>query len=1376
MQWLGLLIVMVLSLTLVAWLTLHWGLLPRIEQWRPLIEARATAAIGQPVRIGRIVVRSHGWVPSFTLSDVRLLDAQGRTALRLGEVQAAVSPQALLALELRFSQLHVDGVQLDVRRDAKGRIRVAGLDTEAAASDAQDDGRAADWLLSQHEIVIRRGSVRWTDELRAAPALELAGVDLVLRNSLRRHELRLDATPPADWGERFTVIGQFTHGFLRKRSQWRHWSGTLFAQLPAGDVSRLRQHVSLPFELADGRGALRTWIDVDRGEWREVMVDLALADVQARLASHLQPLAVASLTGRVKAARQADGVQISGQQLQLVTREGVEWPLGDVALEWRQKQALTEQAVPGPVTGGRFRADRLDLGVLGSLAARLPLGRAMELTLQNLSPGGVVHALDLRWTGSPDDPQRYEATGRVSRLVLAPLASPQPQGIGRPGLAGADIDFTLSETGGKATLAMQQGALHFPGVFEDPAIPMTQLQARLEWRIQRRPQAPPALEVHVSDARFGNDDGQGSLQATWRTGKGTGFGQGGYLPGEIDLNGRMSQLQAQRVAAYLPMGIPAAVRHYVGRAVKGGRIDEGSYVVKGDVWAVPFHRAGEGVFRVAGRLSDAQIDYLPSVLPGGNEPAWNSPWPGLAQVSGNLLFERTSMTLDQLQGRLWGTQLRNVQVRIDELGEQAVLRVDGEGRGPVADVLRFVEVSPVGQWIGGGMSTISATGVGDLKLGLSIPLLQPEKTQVTGSVTLAGSDVQIRPDLPTLAGARGRIDFSHKGFQIVGASARALGGELTLEGGTQADGPMRFQAQGTATAEGLRRAVEFAPLPMVAQQLRGQTSWRAVIALPQGRPEVSVSSDLVGMASDWPAPLGKPAAVALPLRWNSASLPGTQRPGEAPRDQMRLDLGSLLQLRLQREGMGDNARIASASVGLGESAPGAIPGTLQVRGRLARLDADAWSRAMDKLVAPGEAVPGWPRLQAGVQVQELQIGARRITQATLDVQQESPGVDSPWQVQVAADQLAGHITWRAPRGPADAGRLTARLERFSLPPAEVQQVEQLLEAGPTLLPALDIAVEDFELRGRKFGRLNLQAAGRPGAGSRDWRLDRLELELPDAKLSASGLWSAPERPGVAGRMNLDFGVALADTGHLATHFGWVNSVRGGKGELKGRIAWIGSPLSPDLAQMDGSMSVRLAAGQFLKAEPGLGRLLGIVSLQSLPRRLLLDFRDVFQQGFAFDQISGDIALARGQAHTDNLRMRGVQATVFIEGQADLVREQQDLRVLIVPEINAGAASLAYLAVNPAIGLGTFFAQMLLRDPLRAASTREFAVTGSMAEPKVERVERALNAPLPGDGPSAPASSPAAAPASAPRGAATPTPAQAPQAPPVPSTPGPERPA
>jgi uncharacterized protein YhdP len=84
----------------------------------------------------------------------------------------------------------------------------------------------------------------------------------------------------------------------------------------------------------------------------------------------------------------------------------------------------------------------------------------------------------------------------------------------------------------------------------------------------------------------------------------------------------------------------------------------------------------------------------------------------------------------------------------------------------------------------------------------------------------------------------------------------------------------------------------------------------------------------------------------------------------------------------------------------------------------------------------------------------------------------------------------------------------------------------------------------------------------------------------------------------------------------------------------------------------------------------------------------------------------------------------------MEGHADIGRETQDLRVLVVPEINAGTASLAYAVINPAVGLGTFLAQLFLRRPLMAASTREFTVQGSWADPQVERVERRINAPLP----------------------------------------------
>ena len=144
-------------------------------------------------------------------------------------------------------------------------------------------------------------------------------------------------------------------------------------------------------------------------------------------------------------------------------------------------------------------------------------------------------------------------------------------------------------------------------------------------------------------------------------------------------------------------------------------------------------------------------------------------------------------------------------------------------------------------------------------------------------------------------------------------------------------------------------------------------------------------------------------------------------------------------------------------------------------------------------------------------------------------------------------------------------------------------------------------------------------------------------------------------------------------------------------------------------------------------EPGAGRLLGVLSLQALPRRLALDFRDVFSQGFAFDFVRGDARIEQGVLFTNNLQMKGVNAAVLMEGSADIAREQQDLKVVVVPEINAGTASLIATAINPAIGLGTFLAQYLLRQPLQSATTQQFHITGGWADPQVERVERAAHA-------------------------------------------------
>ena len=197
---------------------------------------------------------------------------------------------------------------------------------------------------------------------------------------------------------------------------------------------------------------------------------------------------------------------------------------------------------------------------------------------------------------------------------------------------------------------------------------------------------------------------------------------------------------------------------------------------------------------------------------------------------------------------------------------------------------------------------------------------------------------------------------------------------------------------------------------------------------------------------------------------------------------------------------------------------------------------------------------------------------------------------------------------------------------------------------------------------------------------------------------------------------------IKNAGKLLGRLGYDDLIKRGNGEMKGDLSWEGVPFALDLPSLSGKMSLKVQAGQFLKADPGAAKLLSVISLQSLPRRLSLDFRDIFAKGFAFDEITAHATIANGIMNTENLKMNGVNATVLMNGSVNIARESQNLHVVIIPEINAAAASIAYGFINPAIGVGTFLAQMFLRKPLMKQFTHEYSVTGSWKEPVIREVK------------------------------------------------------
>jgi len=654
-------------------------------------------------------------VPALALRDVRVLDAEQRVALSLPQVHASLSPRSLLALEPRFEQLLIDGPALDIRRDAAGHIRVAGLDFGGKDSGADDGGDAAHWFFKQEEFVIRGGSVRWIDEQRQAPPLVLDGVDVVVRNGLRSHDIRVDATPPAAWGDRFTLRGRFAQPLFARAGDWRRWSGSLFADLPRADVRELRRYLQLPFELSEGDGALRGWFDVKDGQPEAATVDVALRAVTMRLDQKVEPLEFEQIEGRLEARRDGERVAVELRDFGFVTGDGIRWPKGALSVAWRQPEGKD-------IVGGEFAADRLDVGVMAGIAGRVPLGAALRELLADVHPEGIITKLSTRWEGPLDAPQRYRVKGVLTGLSLTARAAARADAVGRPGLRNATVQLDASEAGGDAHIGMQNGALQLPGVFAEASLPFDRLDARLSWKVEPQSGAAPRITARVHDARFANADAEGELKATWRTGAGAGdaMARGGRYPGELELDGRIGNARAERTARYLPLGLPDAVRDYVGRAVQRGTIETASFRVRGDLWDFPFHgsKGGkDGEFRIAARFDDLVFAYVPEPPVTGPAARPAAPaWPPITAASGELVVDRTTLEIRQGRARLAGVDWTGIHGTIPELGDHARIDIGGTARGPLSEMLRFVNATPVGRWTGRALAGANASGVADLDL------------------------------------------------------------------------------------------------------------------------------------------------------------------------------------------------------------------------------------------------------------------------------------------------------------------------------------------------------------------------------------------------------------------------------------------------------------------------------------------------------------------------------------------------------------------------------------------------------------------------------------------------------------------------------------
>lgn len=1267
-------------------LVLRFWLLPNVENYREDIAAGMTQAAGQRVTIGSISANWEGIRPNLVLRTVQVYDKKDTPALLLDRVDSTLAWLSLLAGQIRFYEIEIERPDLVVRRDAAGVIHVAGI----ALNLDQSERGFSDWLLRQNRLIVSNASILWQDEQRGAPPLQLKAVNLRLDSRGDRHRFAVRATPPDKLAAPLDVRGDFVGDSVDTLEQWR---GQLFVQLDYADIAAWRTWVPFPkaIEFNRGVGALRLWIGLDGAAVERLTADVRLRNVSTRLEKDRPELDLASLQGRVgwKKVDGADGkdggFELFTHQLSAAIRGGLVLPPVDFLLQ-------TVPAREGDSGSGKLNVNALDLGVLMNLAEYLPLRKPLRERLNQLSPRGVIHEMQAKWNGQNDDvpiPAHFSVKGRFANLGMKKFER-------IPAFSGISGNIDGTEKGGTLNLNSQKASMELPGVFREP-LALDTFTAQASWKSLGK----DSTEFKFSNISFANSHAAGIVHGSYQTVPGG--------PGVIDLVGNLTRADARHVGRYMPLVVSQDTRDWLDKAIVAGESNDVKLRLKGNLAEFPFVREGSGLFQVSAKATKGVLDYVPG-------------WPGIGDISADLLFQGGRMEINASQANVFGASLGKVKVQIADLdAADVILEVDGEAHGATAEFLKFVAKSPVDGYTEGVVEGVSASGDGKLLLKLAIPLNHSSDTKVTGSYQFISNQINPGPYFPSLEKVNGILNFTESSMQLEDISAQILGGPVAIHSVVQPGGEVRVTATGKVNFDNLRklpvgrvnqsrvqvRSIDAAP--GWTQYLRGGADWRAVLNLRKKMTDVSIESSLQGIASDLPAPFAKTATEAVPFRF-------TRKATDLQRDVMYLSIGKVMAAQFSRsQDHAGRYQTERGVVHFGATSylqPGKAG--VVVSGSLPLLEFDQW-RSLLAQSSSGREASSLELTGIDLRIGALDLLGRRFNDTALTATMR----DGEWRSTVASKEINGEITWR----PQGKGRVVARLKNLIMP--DVSPVSAKVGASGLLisepaqqendLPALDIVADDFVIHGKQLGKLELVAVQQ----ERNWSVEKLLISNPDSSLAAEGLWQSRTVPP---HIRVNVKLEANDIGKFLTRFGYPDGVKQGKGKLEGVLSWSGGPQAIDYPSLSGSFKVEAQRGQFVKLDPGIGKLLNIMSLQSLPRRITLDFRDVFSDGFGFEDISGNVRITRGVAVTDDLRIEGLAAKIAMSGDVNLAAETQILRIKVVPSLGQGLSLAGSILGGPVGGLAAMVVSKVLKDPFDQLASYEYLVTGTWANPSVVKLQ------------------------------------------------------
>ncbi|MGB0713261.1 MAG: YhdP family protein, partial [Gammaproteobacteria bacterium] len=933
------------------------GLAAWLEANPQHIEAWLSRTLGQPLSVARVRSSWTGADLRLRVEDVAILDRDGGSRLlgfdELGVDLAVWS--SLLALDPRLDELEVVRARLWVRRHEDRRITVAGLEN-LPGDDAEGNARlqAVAWMQRLPRVRLREIEVHWTDDRRRAgmPPLPFSINQLSLINSGHGHRLSGEVLPPSRFGGPMSLEVDLTGDLFSS-----DWSGDGRLSLSAMNLGAwLKDRDVLGAEIRHGSLNLNLSARWERASLVDLAGDTELTDLVLEGGRGTDPDKkpsdeapdIHALSGRFHWQLDEQRWRLDIDPMRVSGASGA-WPAG--------RLALTGQVMPD--------ADQLDLGLtldharlndlvgLALHSERLPM-RIRE-ALEGLRPDAQVHDLTLELKGPIRSPY-FSVDARVEEVQSRRFGD-------TPGLEGLGLRVHADSSGGSAELQSTALKVDFGDLFPAP-LDLGQVRGRVLWR---RDESGWTVDTDTLDLRNVDASARVRLSA--------------LFPDEgaphLDLSGRLWDGDGTATPKYLPVAImPELTTQWLSSAFKEGRVTQGSFMLRGNPSDFPFDN-GDGRFEVRFHAKDGVLHY------------WDG-WPRITGVEADVVFINRSLWVHGRRARLWDGVLEQVEVHIPDL-ENAVLSIDGQARGPLLDMQRFVNESPLREEIGEGLNRLEFNGEGVLDLAVTLPLDTLE-TEIEGRLELLSAQATVRePRLP-FKRVRGEVRFDRRSVRSerIDAVLRERPVRITLAPGKDSgDLAIGMTAKMSAArllgegAEGLDRWLDGEPTWVISVDSLGSG----------GRTDVRIRSDLREASLNLPPPLAKPSGqpVSLDLRVSVVD----DQPGP-----VHIKLGDELIGRLKLASDGDQYALKAAGVYLSNGVPPVPSDGLVLRGRLDTIDLDPF---LDLITAEGDGEPIMPVKMVELWSREMTVFGRRAHDTHLLAQ---PKGDS-WSITLEGKQVSG---------------------------------------------------------------------------------------------------------------------------------------------------------------------------------------------------------------------------------------------------------------------------------------------------------------------------------------------------------------------------------